>query len=125
MHLRTAADFKRVYDLKLRAGDNHLLIFCAQNNDVVSTELTDDGLTRISLTRIGLSVSKKNGNAIRRNRIKRLLREAFRLSRLELPTGMDLILIPRPSSNASLIDYQNSLRSLTTRLARKLNRDAS
>ena len=112
MHLRTADDFKRVYDLQLRASDNHLLIFGAKNSQV-----TDTGLTRI-----GLSVSKKNGNAIRRNRIKRLLREAFRLSQCELPSGLDLILIPRPNSQSTLIDYQRSLVSLTSWLNRRLNR---
>jgi len=110
-HLRTADDFKRVYDLKLRAGDNHLLIFCAAN------DLQD--------TRIGLSVSKKNGNAVRRNRIKRLLREAFRLSQHEIPQGLDLILIPRPGAESSVDDYRSSLKSLVTRLDRKLNEEVT
>ncbi|MCL4107120.1 UNVERIFIED_CONTAM: hypothetical protein GTU68_039112 [Idotea baltica] len=87
-------------------------MFCAANRGVVDT----------GLTRIGLSVSKKNGNAICRNRIKRLLREAFRLSRLELPVGLDLILIPRPGSQSSLSDYRKSIQSLANRLNRKLNR---
>ena len=46
--------------------------------------------------RLGLSVSAKVGGAVRRNRLKRLLREAFRLRRSELPKGLDFVAYPRP-----------------------------
>jgi ribonuclease P protein component len=45
--------------------------------------------------RLGVSVSKDHGGAVRRNKLKRLLREAFRLERERLPRGLDVVLIPR------------------------------
>src|SRR5438552_19185123 len=79
-HLRKAADFARVYALRCVARGRHLTVFAAPNST--------------GALRAGLSVSKKNGNAVLRNRLKRILREAFRLSRQEQPGGLELILVP-------------------------------
>lgn len=106
--LRRPIEFRRIYEGKLKAGDNHLLVFAAPND--------------LGLTRVGLSVSKKHGSAVKRNRIKRLLREAFRLSQHDLPTGLDLILIPRPASGATLVDYRRSLAACAGRLVKRLAR---
>ena len=107
-HLRSGRDFQRVYAKKIRAGDEHLLIFA----DKSPTQKT----------RFGLSVSKKHGNAVIRARIKRLLREAYRLNQHDLPEGLDLIFIPRFHSNAGLMEYQNSLKQLIPRLNKKMIR---
>lgn len=105
-HLRAKADFERVYALKCKAADGVLLIFMARNIG--------------PCTRVGLSVSKKHGGAVIRNRLRRLLREAFRLQQHQLPPNLDLILIPLGKEFASLDAYQTSLVKTTRRLLRRL-----
>lgn len=70
--------------------------------------------------RLGLSVSRKVGQATHRNRLRRLYREAFRLTKGDLPTGIDLVLIPRRSEEPPLEVLKESLRKLVLSLARKL-----
>ncbi len=107
-HLRSGRDFERVYSLKCKAADGVLLLFAARS---ASTS-----------TRIGLSVSKKHGGAVDRNRLKRWLREAFRLERHRFPAGLDLIAIPLVADRASLSAYRQSLIGLVKRLTKRLDR---
>jgi len=109
--LKRTEDFQRIYSLNQRVSDAHLLVFASRNTQ--------------RITRCGLSVSKKHGNAVHRNRIKRLLREAFRLTCNQLPVGLDLILIPRIHSGAGLEEYKKSLPALARRIVRRWDRTTS
>lgn len=62
--------------------------------------------------RLGISISRKVGTAPRRNRIKRLLRECFRLTQHDLPGAYDLVIVVRPHEPMALADYQELLREL-------------
>ena len=107
-HLRRGADFARVYALRCTARSRHLTVFAAPNPE---GEL-----------RVGFSVSRKHGNAVLRNRIKRLMREAFRLSRHELPAGLDLVLVPVEARDATLSDFRESLVRAVEKLAARIER---
>lgn len=106
MHLRRSEDFERVYGSGVRSGDDHLLVYLHRNT--------------LDVSRVGLSVSRKHGSAVHRNVKRRRLKEAFRLLQHELPCGVDLILIPRQRDDSELSDYLVSMKSLVTRLARRL-----
>lgn len=109
--IAATSDFDRIYALKQRVGDDHLLIFCAANP--------------AGVTRIGLSVSRKHGNSVVRHHLKRLLREAYRLEQHGLPEGLDLVLIPRIGATSTVDDYRRSLRKLVPRLSRRLEQVGS
>lgn len=70
----------------------------------------------LKFNRLGLSVSRKVGNAVKRHRIKRLLRESFRLSQCEQPTGYDIIIIVRPHDLFPQPEYQTILLKSITKL---------
>jgi ribonuclease P protein component len=109
-HLRRPSDFQRVYDRRRSVSDVYLIVYGREND--------------LPYLRLGLSVSRKVGGATHRNRLRRLYREAFRLSRHEMPAGLDLVLIPRRPEPPPLEGLKRSLVRLVRQLHRKLEREA-
>jgi ribonuclease P protein component len=98
--INSPLDFRRAFDRKRSASDATIIVYAVEN-----------GLTH---PRLGISVGKKRmRKATARNRAKRILREAFRLSKVELPAGVDLVIVPRGPA----LRFSETLRSLP-RLAR-------
>lgn len=67
-------------------------------------------------SRLGLSIGRKVGNAVVRNGIKRMIREAFRLSRAEWPAAYDVVVVVRPHDKLTLAEYQLRLNAAVAKV---------
>lgn len=71
-----------------------------------------------SATRFGLSVPGRVGTNVKRNRIKRLIREAFRLGQHGLPAGLDLVIGVHPHDERTVEEYAAMVSSAAASLAK-------
>ena len=93
--LNCQKDFDAVYRFGRSQGSRFVVLFYRKNN--------------LGYSRISYLASKKVGNSVKRNRARRLMREAFRLSGQIISPGYDLILIARKSiTEAGMRDIMQS-----------------
>ena len=97
--------FKEVLARGRRVGDRLLTLYMAKND--------------CGHSRLGVSVGKSCGGAVVRNRIKRLLREAFRQSQDRIPAGFDyLLMISRNYTKSDKSGPKEAIRQLTSQQVR-------
>ena len=79
--LKENHEFRRLYHRGVSTAGKHVVIYCRRN--------------KLGYNRLGLTVSAKLACAVKRNRIKRLFREAYRLNEDKFADGIDLVLVAR------------------------------
>lgn len=117
--------FKLPKGSRLPADGPYKRVFQARrtvSNELISLHVLPNGLTR---HRLGFGVAKKMfRKAVARNRIKRLIREAFRLERHGFGSGLDIVVRPKVTQ-FSLIQLQKSLRYLVPKAEQRFLPKAS
>jgi ribonuclease P protein component len=113
--LRRRADFIACYDGGKRYHSEHFLVFLLA------------GVPSAGKTRIGLTVSRKVGKAVVRNRVKRLLREFFRLHAGPLPARADMVTVAKKKAGSAALDLERvraEISPLLRRMAATGERDS-
>jgi ribonuclease P protein component len=110
--LRARREFVAAQESGRRVHTAHFVLIVAPGPNVAAP------------SRLGVTVTKKVGSAVRRNRVKRLVREAFRLCPDLVPTGIDLVVIAKDGApTLGLADVQSewtAVRPLLQRRAREV-----
>ncbi|ACB86480.1 ribonuclease P protein component [Natranaerobius thermophilus] len=100
--LKKNYQFRRVFRYGQSYATKYIVLFVLENS--------------LNINRVGFSVGKKVGNSVTRNRVKRLLREVYRLNNPNMMQGYDLILLAR--FRADELDYHKCQREFI-RLTKK------
>jgi ribonuclease P protein component len=104
------ARFERIRREGARAGDDFLFVRALAND--------------LGRARLGLAVGRQSGGAVRRSRLRRMIREAFRLNKARMPAGFDLLVAPRAgAAGARLEALGRSLVELAARAAGRTRGD--
>ena len=104
--LRSRADYRHAQRSRLRVHTRSFLIILSPRDD--------------DRTRLGVTITRKVGNAVRRNRIRRCLREAFRLHRELFPAGFDYVfIVKKEAAVQGTADILDELRGAEEKLARR------
>jgi ribonuclease P protein component len=109
--INNPADFRRAFERKRSASNPAMVVHGVENGR--------------DHPRLGISVGRKKiRSAAARNQVKRVLREAFRLSKAELPAGVDLVVVPR-GPGLTFAEARQTLPALAQAVARRLGRAPS
>ena len=101
--LKKRKDFTRVYQRGKSHAGKYLILYCRK--------------TRFDIYRVGFTVSKKVGNAVVRNKVRRRLKEITRLRPELFQPGRDYIFIARPASaQVSYRELEKDLESLLNKI---------
>jgi ribonuclease P protein component len=94
--IRKRKDYLRIYQEGKRVNSKNFITIFSRN--------------QTGIQRLGITVTKKAGNAVKRNRIKRLLREFFRLNKDKLPGSHDIVIIVK--NEIPLLKYPDVYKEL-------------
>ena len=95
--LKENSVFRRLYYKGTSAGNRYLVVYCRRNGSNIS--------------RLGLTVSTKLGKAVVRNRMRRRLREVYRLQEHDLLPGYDIVIVARSAAlEADFLKLQSAFR---------------